>query len=213
MHVQHEDHRRRMCGLVGQVKADVDSHDLYSRCVQTFRYKSVSPGRFRRGAGDGNHVAEIIRCSLTSALQRTRSTPSQNSVCSPSPTSVCPLPHAPRACPPGSQLILGGGIVVGARDASANCYPHPQPLPTTRRRVGGGEHTGCVADAVQGSGQFAALAAVARSFGLLKFAARHCRRCNVERDEQHALIPGCVPALVAAYVPGRSSHAMTLLQR
>jgi hypothetical protein len=30
MHIQHEDHRRRVCGFVGQVKAHVDFHDLYS---------------------------------------------------------------------------------------------------------------------------------------------------------------------------------------
>src|SRR6185436_7786514 len=26
--------------------------------------------------------------------------------------------------------LWGRGVVVGARDASANCHPHPQPLPT-----------------------------------------------------------------------------------
>ena len=30
MHVEHEDHRRRMGGFVGQVEADVDFHALYS---------------------------------------------------------------------------------------------------------------------------------------------------------------------------------------
>ena len=30
MHIQHEDHWRRMCEFVGQVKARMDFHDLYS---------------------------------------------------------------------------------------------------------------------------------------------------------------------------------------
>ncbi|MEA2966023.1 MAG: hypothetical protein QOI46_6121, partial [Alphaproteobacteria bacterium] len=89
-------------------------------------------------------------------------------------TAVCSLPHAPRACPgrgvscasragpTGVGGGLGRGVVVVDRDMSANCYPHPQPLPSRLRAcplpasinlinpgrpglIGGGEPTECAA--------------------------------------------------------------------
>jgi hypothetical protein len=66
MHIQHEDHRRRMGGSVGQVKAHVYFHDLYS-LWDRHPDKSAGPRRFRCPLGqerswppDANATAEVL---------------------------------------------------------------------------------------------------------------------------------------------------------
>src|SRR3954452_4111998 len=161
MHVEHEDHRRRMGGLVGQVEADVDFHDSLLNMgtgIPISRSAIVGSGRSRKSVI--TH-AEIICVGSIAALPQTRSAPS--------PTRARLARVAVYLAQVGqARLALGEGwgrgVVVVARDVSANCYPHPQPLPTR----GGGAHRAC-GNCISSSPSGHALA---RAVGLLRLDAK-----------------------------------------
>jgi len=77
MHIQHEDHRHRMCRFVGEVKAHMDFHDLYS-LMGNDRHpdKSVGHCRFRcrwpTEAARGSWLQTLWRRSLQRGVREAR---------------------------------------------------------------------------------------------------------------------------------------------
>src|SRR4051812_28959946 len=86
------------------------------------------PGRSTTAAAVSSHVVSMPSTTIADPHPLVLISPRLERRYSPAkrdegpPGRVCP--------PPPCGGGLGGGVVVGARHASANCYPHPQPLPT-----------------------------------------------------------------------------------